>query len=136
LARESKWKFVRLFLWILNRTYGRQNAPSLYGTNPMDEKVLIELDEARKLEREAQRQTQIVENFKSSAASVQGAVDYDELNWESYDRVVETAEQFVFYNGRSTQKIIAKSAFTNRQEIVTLRRVIRRHMRNCELRDD
>lgn len=102
----------------------------------MDEKVLIELDEARKLVREAQRQTQIVENFKSSAASVQGAVDYDELNWESYDRVVETAEQFVFYNGRSTQKIIAKSAFTNRQEIVTLRRVIRRHLRKCELRDD
>jgi len=29
-----------------------------------------------------------------------------------------------------------KSAFTNRREIVTLRRVIHRHVRNCELRDD
>jgi hypothetical protein len=138
-SREAKQHymeiFVRLFVWILNLTYRRQDAP-LYGANPMDQSVLLEFDESRKLQREGERQTQIVENFKSTATSVHGAVDYDDLKWDSYDRAVETADQFAFYNGRSTQKIIAKSAFTNHQEIVALRRVIHRHIRNCELRDD
>lgn len=127
--------FIRLFVWLLNLTYRRQDAP-LYGANPVDQTVLLEIDESRKLEREAQRQSQIVENFKSTAEQVHGAVDYDELKWETYDKVVETPEQFVFYNSRSVQKIIAKSAFRNRREIVTLRRVIRRQLQNCELRDD
>ena len=61
---------IRLFLWILNRTFGRQNAASLYGSNPMDEKLLLDLEESRQLEREAQLQTQIVENFKSTASAV------------------------------------------------------------------
>jgi hypothetical protein len=128
--------FIRLFLWILNRTYGRQNAPSLYGSNPMDEKVLLDLEESRQLEREAQLQTRIVENFKSTASAVQGAVDYGEMKWDSFVKVVETPEQFVFYGERSVQKIIAKSVFGDRREIVTLRRVIRRQVRECELRND
>lgn len=127
---------IRLFVWMLNRTYGRQKVPSLYGSNPMDEKVLLELDEARKLEREAKQQNAIVESFKSTSAPVHGAVDYDELKWESYDRAVETPEQFEFYSGRSIQKLIAKPAFSSPQEIATLRRVIRRHVRDCALRDD
>ena len=127
--------FVRLFVWLLNLTYRRQNAP-LYGANPVDQSVLLEFDESRKLEREAQKQNAIVESFKSTAAPVHGAVDYGELTWESYDWAVETPEQFVFYKGRSVQKVIAKSALENRQEVATLRRVIRRHMSNCELRDD
>ncbi len=102
----------------------------------MDETVLREIEESRRLEREAQRQDKIVESFKSTATPVQGAVDYGELNWDSYDRVVETLEQFVFYNGRSVQKTIAKSAFTNQQEIVTLRRVIHRYIPNSEVRED
>lgn len=126
---------VRLFVWILNLTYRRQDAP-LYGANPVDQSVLLEIEESRKLEREAQRQSQIVENFKGTAEQVHGAVDYDELKWESYDKAVETAEQFVFYNGRSIQKVIAKSAFGNRQQMLTLRRVIRRHLQNCALRED
>ena len=110
--------------------------PSQYGSNPMDEKVLLEFEESRELEREAQRQNRIVEDFKSTAVPVLGVVDYDELRWDSYDKVVETLDQFVFYNGRSIQKTITKSAFTNRQEVVALRRVIHRHARNCELRED
>src|SRR5262245_29152427 len=96
---------IRLFIWIMNRTYGRHNVPSGYGygSNPMDEKVLIELDEARKLEREAKRQDAVVQSFKTTAESVHGAVDYAELEWNLYDRAVETPEQFVFYNGRSMQ---------------------------------
>ena len=127
--------FVRLFVWILNLTYRRQDAP-LYGANPVDQTVLLDFDESRKLEREAQRQSQIVENFKGTAEQVHGAVDYDELKWESYDKAVETPQQFVFYSGRSVQKIIAKSTFRNHQEVLTLRRVIRRHLQNCELRDE
>jgi YcxB-like protein len=98
--------------------------------------MLLDLEESRQLEREAQLQTQIVENFKSTASAVHGAVDYDEMKWDSFVKVVETPEQFVFYGERSVQKIIAKSAFTDRREILTLRRVIRRHVRECELRDD
>ena len=87
-------------------------------------------------ERKSERTDAIVGAFKSDTEPVHGAVDYDEMRWNFYDKVIETPEQFVFYNGQSTQKIIAKSAFTNRQEIVTLRRVIHRYVRNCELRDD
>jgi hypothetical protein len=126
--------FVRLFVWVLNLVYGPRGGSAVAGLteNPMDEIVLRQYEEERK----SQRKDSIVESFKSTAAPVPGAVDYDDLKWDSYDQVVETAEQFVFCNGRSTQKIIAKSAFRNRQEIVTLRRVIHRHVRNCELRDD
>ena len=127
---------IRLFVWILNRTYRRNEPASLYGSNPQDEKLLIEIEESRRLEREALRQNKIVESFQSTATPVQGAVDYGEMNWESYDRVVETPEQFAFYNGRSAQKIIAKSAFASQQEIITLRRVIHRHVRNYEQRND
>jgi len=127
---------IRLFVWILNRTYGRNKPTSLYGSNPMDEKLLAELDESRRLEREAQRQSKIVESFQSTATPVEGAVNYADLNWESYDRVVETPEQFAFYNGRSAQRIIAKSAFTSPQEIAALRRVIHRHVRRYEQRND
>lgn len=127
---------IRLFVWILNRTYGRNSPTSLYGVNPMDEKLLIELDESRRLEREAARQSKIVEGFHSTATPVEGAVDYDSLNWESYDRVIETPEQFAFCRGRSTQRIIAKSAFTSPQEIATLRRVIHRHVRHYQQRND
>src|SRR5215470_4299419 len=94
---------VRLFVWILNLTYRRQGAP-LYGANPSDQSVLLEFDESRKLEREAKRQAAIVESFKSNTAPVQGAVDYAEFNWDSYDRVVETTEQFMFYNRQTVQK--------------------------------
>ena len=127
---------IRLFVWILNRTFRRNEPTSLYGSNPLDEKLLIEIDESRRLEREALRQNKIVESFQSTATPVQGAVDYGEMNWELYNRVVETPEQFAFYNGRSAQKIIAKSAFARQQEIITLRRVIHRHVRNYEQQND
>jgi hypothetical protein len=128
--------FVRLLVWILNRTYGRESLPSRYGPNAMDEKVLLEFEQSRELEREAQRQNRVVENFKSTAVPVHGVVDYDELSWDAYDKAVETPDQFVFYNNRSIQQIIAKSAFNNHQEVIALRRVIHRHVRNSRLRDD
>ena len=124
--------FVRLFVWILNILYPRagQGVAALTEES-IDDIVHRQYEEERK----SKRLDSIVDSFRSTAAT-QGAVDYDDLKWDSYDRVIETAKQFVFYNGRSTQKIIAKSEFANRQEIVTLRRVIHRHVRNCELRDD
>lgn len=100
--------------------------------DPMDEIVTRQYEEQRK----SQRANQIVAAFQSTASAVPGAVDYAELRWDSYDRVVETPEQFVFYEGRSVQKTIAKWAFSSRQEIVALRRMIRRHVAQSELRDD
>jgi hypothetical protein len=125
--------FVRVFVWVLNLVYGPRggSAVAALTEDPMDEIVLRQYQEELK----SKRLDSIVESFKSTPAT-HGAVDYDDLKWDSYDRAVETPEQFVFYNGRSTQKTIPKSAFTNRQEIVTLRRVIHRHVRSCELRDD
>jgi hypothetical protein len=125
--------FARLFVWILNILYPRagQGVAALT-VDPMDEIVTRQYEEERK----SKRTDQIVEGFKSTASAVQGTVDYDEMKWDSFSRVVETPEQFVFYSERSVQKIIAKSEFFNRQEIVTLRRMIRRHVRDCELRDD
>ena len=98
----------------------------------MDEIVTRQYEEERK----AQRADQIVAAFKSTATAVHGTVDYDEMKWDSFVKVVETPEQFVFYGERSVQKIIAKSGFTDRREIVTLRRVIRRRVGAYELHDD
>ena len=127
--------FIRLFVWILNRTYGRQGQTPLYGSNPMDQKVLFDYEESRKMEREAQRQNAVVESFKSTSTPVHGAVDYGELQWDSYDKAVETSEQFVFYSGRSIAKIIEKSLFTNPQELHTFRRIARRYVANHKLFD-
>jgi YcxB-like protein len=124
--------FVRLFVWILNFTYGQRRRSSLYGQNPMDEVLLREHQE----ESESKRKDRIVEDFKSAVAPVQGAVDYEEMKWESFSRVVETPEQFLFYSDRSLAKIIAKSSFSSRQQVLALRRVIRRHVANSELLGD
>lgn len=127
--------FIRLLVWILNRTYRRQGA-SLFGTNPMDEHVLQEYEIARQEERNAERQQQVVATFQSAAAPVQGAVDYADMPWESFSRAAETPEQFTFYSGRGIGKVIEKKQFTNRQELLTLRRMIRRHVAVSELLDD
>src|SRR4030095_6717489 len=124
--------FVRLFVWILNLVYGRGGTSVPLGQDPMDELVQRQYEG----ERRSKRTDQIVEAFKSSTDPVYGAVDYDELKWDSFNKAIETPEQFVFYNGRSVQKILAKSEFSRRQEIVTLRRVIRRYVGDCDLRDD
>ena len=63
------------------------------------------------------------------------AVDYEEMKWESFSRVVETPEQFLFYSDRSLAKIIAKSSFSSQQQVLALRRVSRRHVANSELLD-
>src|SRR5262249_50678321 len=95
---------IRLFVWVLNRTYGRQSSGSLYGSNPMDEKVLLELEESRALEREAQRQSKVVESFKSTAVPIHGVVDYDALEWDVYERGGGTWGQIVCFRGQ----VIAK----------------------------
>jgi hypothetical protein len=124
--------FVRLFVWILNLVYGRGGSNVVVGQDPMDKVVERQYDEERK----SKRRDQIVEGFKSSTDRVHGAVDYDELKWDSFKKAIETPEQFVFYDGHSVQKIIRKSEFSSRQETVTLRRVIRRYLSDCDLRDD
>jgi len=124
---------IRLFVWILNRSYGRQRSPSLYGSNPMDEKVLIEYQESRELEREAQRQNRVVENFKSTAVPAQGTIDYEDISWGQFTSAAETSARFTFYCGRNIAKVIEKSQFTNPQELATFRRVIRRNVADSKL---
>jgi hypothetical protein len=48
----------------------------------------------------------------------------------------ETPEQFAFYSGKSVALVIRKSPFKDRLELLTLRRVIRRHVANNELLED
>ena len=127
--------FVRILVWILNRTHRRQGA-SLYGANPMDEHVLQEYEIARQEERNSERQQKVVATFESSAAPVQGAVEYSDMRWDSFSRVVETPEQFTFYSGRGIAKVIEKKQFTSRQELLTFRRMIRRHVGDNELLHD
>ena len=127
--------FVRILVWVLNRTYRRQGA-SLYGANPMDEHVLQEYEITRQEERNAERQQHVVTSFHSAASPVQGAVDYSDMRWDSFSRAIETQEQFSFYSGRGISKVIEKKHFTNRQELLALRRMIRRHVPGSELLDD
>ena len=75
-------------------------------------------------------------DFVSIAVPVEGAVNYSEIKWETFTSVTETPEQFVFYNGKSVALVIHKSRFKDRLELLTLRRVIRRHVANIELLDD
>ena len=124
--------FVRLFVWILNLTYGRRGPTSLYSQNPMDEVLLREHEQ----ESESKKKDHLVEQFKSAAAPVQGTVDYDEMKWESFSRVAETPEQFTFYGARTITKVINKSKFSSRQELLTFRRMIRRHVADNELLHD
>ena len=132
LGKSAMEIFVRLFLWMLRYTYGRRGGGTLYGPSAMDEVLLNEHDK----EREEKRKDHVVEEFKSDAAPVQGAVDYADMKWDSFTRVVETPEQFEFYSGPTVQKRIAKSEFSSPQELATLRRVIRRYAQGCELRED
>jgi|SRR5262245_15571422 len=127
---------IRLFVWILNRTYGRQTSPSRYGSNPMDEKVLIEYEESRELERKAQRQENVVENFKSTAVPAHGAIDYEDISWQQFTSAVETSARFTFYSGRTIAKVVEKSQFTNPQELPTFRRMIRRNVADSKLLPD
>ena len=124
---------IRLFVWILNRTYRRNMPNSLYGVNPVDQTVLLEYEASRELEREAQRQTQIVDTFHSTATPQQGAVDYPSMDWHLFTSAVETPALFTFYSGRGIAKVIEKSQFINPQELVTFRRMVRRYVTNSQL---
>ena len=75
-------------------------------------------------------------DFESTVTPVEGVVDYHEIKWESFSQVIETSERFTFYSGRSISKVIAKSQFSDHQEVAALRLVIRRHVENSELLDD
>ena len=75
-------------------------------------------------------------DFVSSAVPVEGAVDYSEMKWDAYSSVVETPEQFAFYSGKSLALVLRKSNFKNHQEIVALRRVVRRRVEHSDLLDD
>jgi hypothetical protein len=55
------------------------------------------------------------------------------LKWESLSRVAETPEQFTFYGARTVAKVIEKSKFSSRQELLTFRRMVRRHVADNEL---
>ena len=136
LGERAMEIFVRLFIWILNRTYGKRGSTSSYRTNPMDEHVLREYDISRQEKRIAERQQQVVSTFVSSATSQQGAIDYADMQWEAFSKAVETPGQFIFCSGRGIAKVIEKRQLSNHQELLTLRRVIRRRVPVSELRDD
>lgn len=99
----------------------------------MNEHVLREYDINRQEERGAEQRQQVVETFQSTAAPVQGAIDYGEMQWDAFSKAIETPEQFTFYSGRSITKVIDKKQFTSRQELLTLRRMIRRHVADSTL---
>ena len=75
-------------------------------------------------------------DFVSTAVPMEGAVNYKEMKWDTFTSVSETPEQFAFYSGKSAALVIRKSRFKDRLELLTLRRVIRRHVANNELLDD
>jgi hypothetical protein len=75
-------------------------------------------------------------DFVSTAVPVEGAVNYNEMKWYTFTGIAETPEQFAFYSGKSIALVIRKSRFKDRLELLTLRRVIRRHVANNELLDD
>jgi len=58
------------------------------------------------------------------------------MKWESFSRVAETPKQFTFYSARSVAKVVEKSKFSRRQELLTFRRMIRRHIADNELLHD
>ena len=124
--------FVKIFVWVLNHIYPRRKATGVVERDPTVDAVLREHEE----EAEAQRKNQIVASFKSDTAPVRGAIDYDDLKWESFSRVVETPAEFTFYTGKNITKVIAKSEFSNPQEIRALRRVIRRQVAKTLLLDE
>jgi hypothetical protein len=124
--------FVRLFVWILNHTYRRPKASGVVEQDPMVEVLLREHEE----QAEAQRKDQIVAHFKSNSAPVHGVIDYDELKWESFSRVIETPAEFTFYSGKNLAKHIAKSEFSSRQEIRAFRRLVRRQIADSALLSD
>jgi hypothetical protein len=124
--------FIRLLIKLLDYAYPKPKKSTVYGENAAEEAVLREYDD----EQEERRKAEFVEQFHSSAEAVQGAVDYGELRWNAYTRVVETPEQFAFYSGPSIVKVIAKKELAEMRQIAALRRVIRRSVPECELRDD
>jgi hypothetical protein len=58
------------------------------------------------------------------------------LNLTYGRRVAETPEQFTFYGARTVAKVIEKSKFSSRQELLTFRRMVRRHVADNELLHD
>lgn len=132
LGKSAMEILIRFFLWMLRYTYGRRGGSAAYGSSAMDQVLLSEYDK----EREEKRKDHIVEEFKSVAAPVQGAVDYADMKWDSFTRVVETPEQFEFYCGRNIAKVIAKSDIPDTRQLVALRRVIRRNVADTELVDN
>ena len=72
-------------------------------------------------------------DFVSTAVPVEGAVNYNEMKWDTFTSITETPEQFTFYGARTVAKVIEKSKFSSRQELLTFRRMIRRHIADNEL---
>jgi len=120
---------VRLFVKLLDYAYGKKPKPVDYERDPLTEEILKQADE----EAQAKKRQQIVEAFQSTAAAVQGAIDYADIQWHLFSRAVETPVQFTFYCDRSIAKVIEKSRFTNPQELATFRRMVRRHVANSTL---
>ena len=71
-----------------------------------------------------------------ASVPVHGAIDYDELKWESFSRVTETPAEFTFYSGKNLAKVISKSQFSSRQEIRAFRRVVHRSIADSALLND
>src|SRR5882724_5418626 len=55
-------------------------------------------------------------DFVSTAVPAEGAVNYNEMKWDTFTSVTETPEQFAFYSGKSDSLVIRKSDFKDRQE--------------------
>ena len=125
--------FARLFIKLLDYTYGKKPKPVDDQRDALVDDVFRRAEE----EIESHRRQQIVASFKSTAAAPQqGAIDYEGISWNLFTSALETPAQFTFYSDRNIAKVIEKSAFTNPQELVTFRRVVRRQIANCKLLPD
>ena len=124
--------FARVFVKLLNATYGKKPRPADEQRQPLVDDTLRHADEVI----EGERRQKIVDSFKSTAIPYQGAIDYESFSWATFTRAVETPSQFTFYSARGIAKIIEKSSFTNPLELATFRRVIRRQIADCKLLPD
>jgi hypothetical protein len=108
---------------LMSYAYGRKKTPQV-DANPMHDVVLREYEDAAEIE----RRERVVREFKSSAAPVQGAVDYGEMDWQLFTRAVESRERFTFYSGANIAKVVEKSRFADTHELETFRRMVRRYV--------
>lgn len=119
---------IKLLRWILNYSYKK---PKPTPEETQADAILSEHQAAM----DNELKERMIAEFKSTAVPEQGAIDYGEMKWESYTRVVETPDQFTFYSGANVARVIRKNELSDARQQAALRRVVRRNVADSELRE-